>query len=414
MRGRQGTRGRASKSSRVKQADARRRSFASSVCAVVLLGLVAVPAPSRAEENAQTFEPLKAMFHSYGDSGVSWYPTERRTWTGADTTFSVPLPDGRTVWIFSDSFLSPSEGCVGADPQPCHKRRAGAAPFVNNTFIVQEGTALASTLYGGSDAQPRALIEPAAPRACCQFYWMGDGTVEGDSLHVFVHRYANTLVTIPPSAEATDIATFSLPDMTLKGISEGVSASGGVRPWAFAPGRDSPVPIVWGAGLIEDGGYVYIYGTEEYALFKYLHVARVASGRLLTGPWEYFTGVGWSPSVIESVRVLGDVAGELSVVRSEDGYRLVASQGGIGDIMMYTAPRPEGPWGGRRLLYTPPERARGAAVYNAHEHPQYSSPGRIVLSYNVNGSVDGRDFYQDIHVYRPRFVEIAIDGSPSS
>ena len=52
--------------------------------------------------------------------------------------------------------------------------------------------------------------------------------------------------------------------------------------------------------------------------------------------------------------------------------------------------------------------AAGASVYNAHEHPQYAGKGSLVFSYNVNGEVNGNDVYEDIHVYRARFVRVPL------
>lgn len=49
-------------------------------------------------------------------------------------------------------------------------------------------------------------------------------------------------------------------------------------------------------------------------------------------------------------------------------------------------------------------------TYNAHLHPEYSTPTAVVVSYNVN-SVDtlpGGDLYRRVGLYRPRFVVISL------
>jgi hypothetical protein len=366
------------------------------------------PSPAASAVSVTAYAPLNDLFHAYGDSGSEWKPGDARVWTGGDSTFSVVLPDGRTVWIFSDTFLSPNSGCAPSEPQPCHRRQLFVAPLVNNTFVTQSGADLTATLYGGTDASPTALIRPPVPNDLRSHYWMGDGIVEGDKLHVFVHRYPLTPGTIPPSAEATDVATFSLPTLTLDGISEGISPIGGIRPWAFlSPPVGSVVPVTWGAAILEDGPYSYVYGTEEYPLHKFLHVARVPTGQLLTGDWEYYTGSGWSENPLLSSRTLDNVAGEMSVVKTTTGYRLVASLLGIGDILAYEGPSPEGPWGSPTMIYSPPEASSSGFAYNAKEHPQLAHDGTTVISYNVNGQVDGKDAFQDIHVYRPRFLEVS-------
>lgn len=374
--------------------------------ALALAGAGAGAAPTR---DPVTTHDLQELFHAYGDAGAYWMPGDERTWTGADTTFSIELPDGRTLWVFSDTFLAPSNGCGPEDPEPCHKRVLFGAPFINNSFVVQERDgSLSRTIHGGTSELPAAAVTPPAPANEASFYWMGDGTVEGDRLHLFVRRYPKSPV-LPPSAIGTDVATFRLPDLTLERISEGAGPEG-LRPWAFGPvPGGAEVPVTWGAGILEQADHTYIYGTEEHTLFKRLHVARVPAGQLLTAPWEYFDGAGWSTDPLRSARIADNVAGELSVVQTTGGYRLVASLIGIAEIRMSTAPRPEGPWAPFTTLYIPPELAKGAQVYNAHEHPQYSRKGSVVLSYNVNGSMDGNDVFSDVHIYRARFVEIVID-----
>src|SRR4029450_2263106 len=77
--------------------------------------------------------PLNTAFPTYGD------PSGR--WTGADSTASVLLPDGRIVWLFSDTLL----GAVNAD----HSRPRNS-PFINNSMVVQDGSAPTATLTGGT------------------------------------------------------------------------------------------------------------------------------------------------------------------------------------------------------------------------------------------------------------------------
>lgn len=325
-----------------------------------------------------TAAELTTAFHEYGDTGEGW--------TGADSTYSVPLPDGRTAWLFSDTFLGP----VSSD----HGRYG--APLIHNSIVVESSGEM-ETLYTSTILGPRALIEPAVNDRV-SFYWLGDGTVDGDKLRVFCLRFVVqgwTFVQV-----GTDIATFSLPDLNLESI---VPSPSGLPP------TTGGTLISYGSAITETSDYTYVYGVEELHSDprpeKYLHVARTTGG--VSGRWEYYDGSGWSSTPVLSARLMDGIANEFSVVPSSDGFRLVTSDRGIGkDIYSYTAPSPEGPWGNRKTVYSTPETGGNLITYNAKEHPQFSGGGKTVISYNVN-SFDFSDLYRDVHIYRPRFVEVA-------
>jgi len=348
---------------------------------LAVLALLLLPyAPARAQgAPAVADHPLADVFHRYGDSGVGW--------TGGDSTYSVPLPDGRVVWMFSDTFLGQVE--------PNHGR-SNFTPMIHNSFVVQDGEAL-TTLHGDNNGRPMSLI-PTEGNDRLGSYWVADGTVEGDRLHVFVNRFAILGVTF--QQVANDVATFTLPDLRLEKISP--------SPGAYIPCLQCGSPINWGIGILETEAYTYVYGSDEPPLAKHLHVARVPSGRLLEGPWEYWTGRGWTTDALASARILDRVSGEVSVVRTRTGYRLVAQDTGIlPEIYAYTAPDPWGPWTNKTLLFRttdfPHDPVNGSRItYNAHEHPHLATETSTVVTYNMN-STSSAELYGDVHVYRPRF-----------
>ncbi|MEZ0161942.1 hypothetical protein AB8850_29700, partial [Streptomyces griseorubens] len=120
-----------------------RRRTGTGIAAVLVLVLGAVLVTARSEGDG-------------GDAGcaprtvVSWAPEPRLTstfarygdddartddWTGGDGTHSVRLPDGRLLWLFSDTFL----GRVHRPPNPAgepYAWRDGTAPLVRNSAVV--------------------------------------------------------------------------------------------------------------------------------------------------------------------------------------------------------------------------------------------------------------------------------------
>ncbi|MCA1831658.1 MAG: DUF5005 domain-containing protein [Actinomycetota bacterium] len=348
----------------------RTRSFALTIV-VCLLSVL----PARAETIA---EQLQRQLWTYGD-------TTPNGWTGGDGTYSVLLPDRRVVWLFSDSFLGPTN----ADGS-----RPTNAPFVHNSMVVQNGAEYSTNLPMG---YPRTLIEPPDR---VTFYWVGDALVENNELLVFVMHFAAAPAPYAFQQIGTDVARFSLDTLTLQGVTP--------MPFAFAPGDDG-IPVSYGAAVLRQGGYDYLYGTEDIHLDKYLHLARVPADHLLDGAWEYWTGVDWSRVPARAVRLMTGVANELSVHRIGDRLALVTQDHAVGDdVMMSTAPAPEGPWSAPVAIFHIPATA-GLVTYNAKAHEEFSTDHSLVITYNANTTpTNSAALYSDITNYRPRFVQVAI------
>ncbi|MEU3767544.1 DUF5005 domain-containing protein [Amycolatopsis keratiniphila] len=312
---------------------------------------------------------LNELWNAYGDQGGHW--------TGGDRTVSVPLPDGRTAWLFSDTFL----GTVNPD----HSRPRDS-PIARNTLVVQRPDgSLGETLHGGTADAPEALIGLAGSD---EHYWVGDGVVQGDVLRVLYNRYETTgSGGLDFRSTGTSLATFRLPALTPSEL-------------LVIPVGDK---VAWGSELLEDGGYIYIYGAEQ----GHLRLARVPVGGL-RGPWQFWTGVGWSPHEEDSARMLAGVGTAFSVTRVGGEYVLITMDTGPGFspvMLAYTAGSPTGPFGAPVVLYRAPEASDRRIVYDATAHPQLSRPGKLTVSYNVN-SLDHGDNIADVRIYRPRFVEL--------
>ena len=320
---------------------------------------------------------FEEAFARYGNDNTSL-----DDWTGGDSTYSTPLPDGRVVWIFSDTYL----GLVRADGT-----RPYTAPLVNNTFVLQEGVRLTSTLHGGTAEDPDALVAPDERRS---WYWMGDGTVEGDRLRVFALKFTRT----GPGQwdwhwSGTDLATFALPGLELLGTTPVVSSNG----------------VTYGSAVMEDGSLTYVYGVEDTGLAKYMHLARARRGAV-AGPWQFWTGNGWSQDPARSGRILWGVGNEYSVTPWGGGYLLITMDTRVPftpAVVAYGACDPTGPWAGPFHVYATPESGGDIFTYNAHAHPEFNDRSGLLVTYNVN-SFDALDNYRDVTIYRPRFIRVRV------
>ena len=321
---------------------------------------------------------FQTMFDTYGNDN-----TLLDDWTGSDGVLSVVLPDGRVLWDFSDTFL----GLVNADGS-----RPPGQPFINNSMIVQEADSLVQTLHGGTPAAPTSLFIPTERRS---WYWVGDMTIEGDRVRVFLMQFTRTgggIFDFEWTGNA--IASLILPDLTLETI-------------VPTHGEND---VMYGAALLEEGAYTYIYGTEDVSgTEKYLHIARAPAGDVF-GAWEFYTGTSWSTEPTASARLLKGIGNGFSVVKFGSRFLLFTMDTLVpfsAEMVFYSSTNPAGPFARRTHVYNTPETGGNFFTYDAHVHPQFTDSNGLLVSYDVN-TFDPGQLLSDVDSYRPRFIRVKI------
>ncbi|GAB3111523.1 hypothetical protein GCM10027055_12290 [Janibacter alkaliphilus] len=313
------------------------------------------------------------------------FETRGPGWIAGDSAYSVALPDGRTLWLFSDSFV----GTVDRWDAP-----AQDTAMVHNALVLERDDGTLDTRTSTRDGRPHAFFPDPSDQ---DYYWVQDGVVDGDELVVTLARTQ----ALPDQGFAwtgSAIARVSLPDLELLEIAATPADRG----------------IAWGAGLLQEEGTTFVYGVrDDGATGRSLHLARVPAGALTDRDrWRYWDGSGWADQESAAATITTGVANELSVSPVEDGYVLISQQGdGIfsPEIRAWTACSPTGPWGEPSTVYETPESGRGRHVsYNAHAHPQLSDDGELLVSYNVN-TFDFGELVANPTLYRPRFVAVPTD-----
>ncbi|GIG68854.1 DUF4185 domain-containing protein [Phytomonospora endophytica] len=363
-----------------------RRSIPLALALLTGLSVAAVPAAAQAKPvcdpavTASVNEKLTERFGTYGDTAGRW--------TGADSAYSVRLPDGSDAWLYSDTFM----GEVDAD----HGRPL-ESPFLHNSIIVDDHGDL-TTHTGGSAAAPESLVKVAGADEGQRWYWFGDGTVEGDELHVMLLEFIKTGTgNFDFKFTGNAVATFDTDDMSLTSVTELPESA-----------------VNWGSAIYEDrkDGYTYVFGVEDNQAQKFAHLARVPSGELTTSPWEYFAAGEWTDDPSGSSRILEGVSNEFSVTRFQGRFTIVtgdATEALSAKIVMYRSDDIEGPYTGKTTLYTTPETSGNVFTYNAKAHPQLSGKDRLLITYNVN-SFRSADLYDNVDNYRPRYVDVRVRG----
>ncbi|GLR18727.1 DUF5005 domain-containing protein [Portibacter lacus] len=299
-------------------------------------------------------------------------------WTGGDATYSIPINENTNLWIFGDTFL----GRVNED------RSRPGGPLINNTLVIESGDEF-TTYYQGTPENPRAFLTPPEEG---WWYWPGHGQMhdgniqlimfalrkEGDG--IFGFEYA-----------AIDLATISYPEMEVLSVERKMEFTG----------------ANFGACLLQEDGYTYIYGAYKSGFNKFLHVARV-EGTDLSGEWEYFSSPGkWIIGEENSAPIFSNVSEQFSIIKREESYYLMNQNYALGrELYLYKSNSLTGPFEDRKTIYCTPETIDQIFTYNAFVHEQFSTEDTLVISYN-NNSRTFVDIFRNADNYRPHFVNVS-------
>jgi hypothetical protein len=356
---------------------------------------------------------LTAEFARYGDDDG-----RADDWTGGDGTHSVRLPDGRVLWLFSDTYLGPVHGPPNPVGEPYAWRDPGT-PLVRNSAVVmsREGR-LTGTLPAPLFPDPApslwrwpvaARVEPRAPGS--------DRKVVRVLLWTRTAGQPPWIYGVPT---ATEVATLSLPALRLEGITTALD-----QRTVADPSRR----VLFGTAAVASGAWTYVFGGDDGRAAARpagrAYVARVPRGGLgEPGAWEYWDGSAWTVRG-RPAPVLGDdrrtgVGSAFTVVRDGGTYVLftmAAGAAGLTTVSSYWACAPTGPWHGPARGLDPSLPGAGAAAYNPQAHPELGDGDRVVLSYDVNrldstGAAAQQNLSRNVSLYRPRFVTLRL-GRPA-
>jgi hypothetical protein len=157
--------------------------------------------------------------------------------------------------------------------------------------------------------------------------------------------------------------------------------------------------------------------------------------------WTAWDGSTWSIDTLNAAPIIGNsgdannavdsISDEYTVKKLStkfgDAYVLIGMDttavfGAWKDITLYTACQPQGPFSAKTVVYSTPETGINTVpgmisgqtlsgtllTYNPHFHPQFTSKGKLLVSYDINAGKSADLLFAD--TYRPRFIRVPIRG----
>jgi Domain of unknown function (DUF5005) len=325
-------------------------------------------------------------------------------WTGGDGTFSLLLPNGKDLWMWSDSYI----GTVN----PQTRLRSNWLFTAHNSLTISTpGSNNITTV--GYPPLTSSYFTPSDPN---DWFWQGDGMVVQPSpgvaqVVIMLLEWTGTF-----SFQGNYVATLSWPDLTMISVT---------------PVALPDLTIEWGAKLLQLGDYLYIYGIQDPGTWKKLpYAARMSSYTDLTTPanWQYWnaTSNSWVTSQADATPLTGvpAITDEYSVTRHTTSsgafYMMTGMETWVQpypdwqDVVTYYSCTPVGPWTNRTVIYVTPEAgAPGCSTgtlytYDPKDHPEFANSSGVLISYNVNAN-DSQDLVC-ANDYMPRFIRVPITG----
>ncbi len=223
-----------------------------------------IPPPPPPQPVSQYCAPTAPVAPADYQADFDALRTTYTEWASADGAIPATLPDGRTVWMFGDTFVGK------VDPGGAIET---ADPLIHNSFVVQTGACFAPLMGGAPLARRELIPNPTAN----EWYWPAAAVVDPttNTLHVFAWRMQAAPAPLFFTEAGFDVATFALPSLQLQSVQP--------LPFAF----NAAVP--YGSTALLDHGDVYLYGSNNT---ENVYVARAPLSQILTTPsqWQFWNG----------------------------------------------------------------------------------------------------------------------------
>ncbi|MCA6074751.1 DUF4185 domain-containing protein [Fulvivirga sedimenti] len=321
-------------------------------------------------------------------------------WMGGDYAISVLLPDERTLWLFSDTFIAP----IGENS------RKNAVMIANTMAVSSCNEDKWNIRYDWNRKkpdEPQAIFLHNDPS---HKYWPADVFISDNTLWVI-------LSDIGPKPEATsdDLFDFKHYGTTIAKIE---NYGDPISDWLieYSPWEEDFVPKEWVQGIMHEGYYYVFYSDNDRILLSRLFINDYEE-RL-----EYWSeDLSWKRGFNKTdaaVLFTDKVGGSLTYHSEKKEWILIYGPNFLSNRIMYrTATDLTGPWSDPYVLLETEENTPGTHrfkstnfCYGAHEQNQFNHEDMIVITYDCNSSsIDS--LINDLSIYHPRAIHINYPSS---
>ena len=324
-------------------------------------------------------------------------------WLGADAAYSIPLADGRDVWIFGDTLYGTDRVVEGHDPRQVHNSLGISTCDKGGNWRLNY------VIKHDRQGHAESYFSPADPN---HWYWALDGFVANGDLWV-------TLLCVRHAKQASPWAMdFETCGSDLAQVSH---LDRDPQNWdvTIHPLVADGVKAYPSASTVVDDGYAYLFALYESGSRPLLATRIPIKG--LDSPQknlQYLASDGsWKPGFdpAQAKPVMTNGATELSIRYHPDHNEwaavLLKPEGFSDEVILRTAPDLTGPWTAGTAVYHIPEmqpgpkRDKNVFCYAGKEHPEFESSRDMVFTYVCN-TMDVPGLVSNRNIYHPQVIRI--------
>jgi hypothetical protein len=329
-------------------------------------------------------------------------------WQGADDAYSVPLPDGRDIWIFGDTLFGSTRLVQGHAPRMTHSSLGISTCDAEGNWHLQ---------YVIKRNAKGEAISFFTPKDQKHWYWAMDGFVARGDLWV-------TLLCIRPASHPMPWAMdFETCGSDLARVSD---MNKDPQSWKvdYYPLVGDGVKAYPSASAVVLGKYVYIFALYETGTRPLLATRLPLSG--LKDPEKHLEYLaedgrwkrGFDPEKAKHVMDKGTTELSIRYHSAEKKWlALLLEPNGFSDkVLLKTAPELTGPWTEGTVIYHIPEmqpgpqREKDTFCYAGKEHPEFEGADDLVFTYVCN-TMDVPKLVTQTNIYFPRVVTVPLPES---
>lgn len=339
-----------------------------------------------------------------GDCNASFPLQSGKTlgWQGADAAYSIPLPDGRDVWIFGDTLYGPHRAVEGQQPRMVHNS-LGISTCKDGRWQLKY------VIKHDAADKPLSYFSPANPD---HWYWAMDGFYAKGDLWVTLLciRHATK-----PASAGFDFETCGSDLAQVSGLDRDP------QHWTvdIHPLVPDGVKAYPSATTVVHDGYAYLFAQYENGK-RPLLVTRIALDKLTDpaahleylakdGTWKH----GFNPA--EAKEVMPDTSSELSIryhPQQKKWIAIMVDPAWLSDkVILRTAPELTGPWSEGTVIYRMPEMQPGPEhdknvfCYAGKEHPELENNSDLVFTYVCN-TMAVPELVTHLDIYHPQVIRM--------